>query len=54
MQITEDIRKYVAEQGLSEGESLKNGMEAKSRVFAPEVQRTFHQSLNPTTSIRSP
>jgi phosphomethylpyrimidine synthase len=34
MRITEDVRKYAAEQKLSEEEALKAGMEQKSREFA--------------------
>ena len=33
MKITEDVRKYAAEQGLAEEEALKAGMEEKSREF---------------------
>jgi len=33
MKITEDVRKYAAEQGLSEEEALKAGMEKKSKEF---------------------
>ena len=33
MKITEDVRKYAAEQELSEGDALKAGMEQKSREF---------------------
>jgi phosphomethylpyrimidine synthase len=33
MKITEDVRKYAAEQGVSEEEVLKRGMEAKSKKF---------------------
>ncbi len=34
MKITEDVRKYAAEQELSESEALRAGMEQKSREFA--------------------
>ncbi len=34
MKITEDVRKYAAEQGLAEAEALKAGMDAKSKEFA--------------------
>ena len=30
MKITEDVRKYAAEQGIAEEEALKKGMEEKS------------------------
>jgi phosphomethylpyrimidine synthase len=33
MKITEDVRKYAAEQGMSEEEALKKGMEEKSRQY---------------------
>jgi phosphomethylpyrimidine synthase len=33
MRITEDVRKYAAEQGVSDGEVLKAGMEQKAREF---------------------
>ena len=34
MRITEDVRKFAAEQKLSESEALKVGMEQKAREFA--------------------
>jgi phosphomethylpyrimidine synthase len=33
MKITEDVRKYAIEVGLSEQEALKAGMEEKSKEF---------------------
>jgi phosphomethylpyrimidine synthase len=33
MKITEDVRKYAAEQGIAEEEALKRGMEAKAKEF---------------------
>jgi len=33
MKITEDVRKYAAEQGIAEEEALKRGLEEKSREF---------------------
>ena len=33
MKITEDVRKYAAEQELSEDEALRAGMEQKAREF---------------------
>ena len=33
MKITEDVRKFAAEQGIAEEEALKKGMEEKSREF---------------------
>jgi hypothetical protein len=34
IKITEDVRKYAAEQGLAESEALAAGMEQKSKEFA--------------------
>jgi phosphomethylpyrimidine synthase len=34
MKIREDVRKYAAEQQLSEDDALKAGMEQKSREFS--------------------
>ena len=34
MKITEDVRKYAAEQGLAESEALESGMKDKAREFA--------------------
>lgn len=34
MKITEDVRKYAAEQGLAESGALKSGMQAKARAFS--------------------
>ncbi|HEY8833948.1 MAG TPA: hypothetical protein VIM09_00070 [Chthoniobacterales bacterium] len=33
VKITEDVRKYAAEQGLAESEALEAGMEQKSKEF---------------------
>jgi len=33
MKITEDVRKYAAEQGIAEEEALKQGMVAESKEF---------------------
>jgi phosphomethylpyrimidine synthase len=33
MKISEDVRKYAAEQGLAENEALTAGLEQKSREF---------------------
>jgi len=34
MKITEDVRKFAAQQNLSDDEALKAGMEQKAREFA--------------------
>jgi phosphomethylpyrimidine synthase len=33
MKITEDVRKYAAEQGLAEAEALESGMQEKRKEF---------------------
>ena len=33
MKITEDVRKYAAEQGIAEDEALQQGMDAKAKEF---------------------
>ena len=33
MKITEDVRKYAAEQGVAEEQAIQAGMEQKSREF---------------------
>jgi phosphomethylpyrimidine synthase len=34
MRITEDVRKYAAEQGITENEALEKGLKEKSAEFA--------------------
>lgn len=34
MKITEDVRKYAAEQGVKEEEAIKRGFEEKAKEFA--------------------
>ena len=34
MKITEDVRKYAAEQGLTDSEALESGMQESAREFA--------------------
>jgi phosphomethylpyrimidine synthase len=41
MKITEDVRKYAAEQGLAEEEALKAGMEEKSREFVEKGAEVY-------------
>ncbi len=41
MKITEDVRKYAAEQGMSEQEALKRGMEAKSKEFVEKGAEVY-------------
>ena len=48
MKITEDVRKYAAEQGVPDQEALQKGMDEKSREFTEKV-RSYTQKH----SIRS-
>jgi phosphomethylpyrimidine synthase len=41
MKITEDVRKFVAEQNISEQEALQKGMEEKSREFAEKGSELY-------------
>jgi hypothetical protein len=41
MKITEDVRKYAAEQGIAEEEALKKGMEEKSREFTEKGSEIY-------------
>ena len=39
--ITDDVRKYAAEQGIAEEEALKKGMEEKSREFTEQGNELY-------------
>ena len=41
MKITEDVRKYAAEQGIAEDEALKKGIEEKSREFTEKGSELY-------------
>jgi phosphomethylpyrimidine synthase len=41
MKITEDVRKYAAEQGITEDEALKKGMEEKSKEFVEKGAEVY-------------
>jgi phosphomethylpyrimidine synthase len=41
MKITEDVRKYAAEQGVTEEEALKRGMEEKSKEFVEKGAEVY-------------
>ena len=41
MKITEDVRKYAAEQGIPEEEALKRGMEEKSKEFVEKGAEVY-------------
>ena len=41
VKITEDVRKYALEQGVSEEEALQKGMEEKSREFTQKGSELY-------------
>ncbi len=43
MKITEDVRKYAAEQGLSDSDALEQGMKEKSREFVEKGAEVYHR-----------
>ena len=44
MKITQDVRKYAAEQGVSEQEALQKGMEEKSKEFVEKGAEVYSQA----------
>jgi phosphomethylpyrimidine synthase len=44
MKITEDVRKFAAEQGLSEEQALKRGMEEKSKEFLEKGAEVYSKA----------
>ena len=41
MKITEDVRRYAAEQGVSEEAAVKRGMEEKSKEFVEKGAEVY-------------
>jgi phosphomethylpyrimidine synthase len=44
MKITEDVRKYAAEQGITEEEALKKGMDEKSKEFVEHGAELYQKA----------
>jgi phosphomethylpyrimidine synthase len=44
MKITEDVRKYAAQQGIGEDEALAKGMEEKSVEFAEKGAELYQKA----------
>jgi phosphomethylpyrimidine synthase len=44
MKITEDVRKFAAEQELSENEALQAGMEQKAREFSESGSEIYSKA----------
>ena len=41
MKITEDVRKFAAEQGISENEALEKGLKEKAKEFADKGAEVY-------------
>jgi phosphomethylpyrimidine synthase len=41
MKITEDVRKYAAEQGLAESDALESGLKEKAKRFAEKGSELY-------------
>ena len=41
MKITEDVRKYAAEQGMTEQDAIAKGLEAKSKEFVEKGAEVY-------------
>ena len=41
MKITEDVRKFAAEQGLIESEAIESGMQEKAREFSDKGAEVY-------------
>lgn len=50
MKITDDVCKYAAERGLSEGEALQKGVEQKSKEFVGKGAEVYVAS-SPQTGL---
>ena len=50
MKITEDVRKYAAEQGLSEDQAITHGMKEKAAAFVASGKQLYAQARKPASS----
>ena len=41
VKITEDVRKYAAEQGIKESEALESGLKSKAKEFADKGAEVY-------------
>ena len=46
MKITEDVRKYAAEQGIADDEAVAKGLEQKSREFLEKGAEVYQKVAN--------
>ena len=44
MKITEDVRKYAAEQGIAEDRAIESGMKEKSKEFAKKGSEVYSKA----------
>jgi phosphomethylpyrimidine synthase len=44
MKITEDVRKYAAEQGIAESEAIESGMQEKRRQFLGQGAEVYSKA----------
>ena len=44
MKITEDVRKYAAEQGIAEVEALESGMQEKRKEFIDQGSKVYSKA----------
>ena len=44
MKITEDVRKYAAEQGIAEAEALESGMQEKRKEFSEAGSKIYSKA----------
>ena len=51
MKITEDVRKFAAENGLAEEAALQAGMAEKSREFVATGSEIYHAPGSPAVSV---
>ena len=46
MKITQDIRKYAREHGLSETDAIQKGLDSKAREFAEKGKEIYVEQLD--------
>jgi phosphomethylpyrimidine synthase len=44
MKITQDVREFAAQQGVSDGEALERGMEEKAREFVEQGGEIYRRA----------
>ena len=54
MKITEDVRKYAAEQGIAESEALESGLKEKAKEFTEKGRGSIREDVRRLCSLLSP